>query len=199
MKHLDQEKSMMLPYILSTYINSLVEAGEYSSINAVIVAALRVFQERETVIENWLKMDVIPVYDTMHRSPGRAISSDAVASIFYCKMPASFESLKETDTAKFSPECLSDLHHIYVTVARNGRFWAATRFVEDVVLYCMNLVSFPVLGTFHGALRPNLYVGSYRRRVAIAYHIGLTRSITVDRILFGGQNLVPLFGDGEGE
>jgi toxin ParE1/3/4 len=52
---------------------------------------------------------------------------------------------------------------------------------------------FPERGTRRDDLRPGLRIVGYRRRVTIAFHVG-DDSVTIDRVLYGGRDLAPAFG-----
>jgi len=62
------------------YIDALVESGAYSSASEVVRAGLRALQERDTSIDQWLRQEVVPVYDAMQRDPGRALSGEHLIS-----------------------------------------------------------------------------------------------------------------------
>ena len=41
-------------------------------------AGLRALQERDTAVENWLRQEVLSVFDGMQADPGRAIPAEQV-------------------------------------------------------------------------------------------------------------------------
>jgi plasmid stabilization system protein ParE len=53
---------------------------------------------------------------------------------------------------------------------------------------------FPKRGTRRDDLRPDLRITTWRRRVTIAFHITET-TVTIDRILYGGRDLMATFGE----
>jgi antitoxin ParD1/3/4 len=62
------------------YIDALVASGAYGSPSEVIRAGLTALRERDSKIEDWLRDEVVPVYDAMRSDPGRALSIGDVAS-----------------------------------------------------------------------------------------------------------------------
>jgi antitoxin ParD1/3/4 len=58
------------------YIDALVKSGAYSSASEVVRAGLNALQERDASIEEWLREEVVPVYDAMQKDPGRALSGE---------------------------------------------------------------------------------------------------------------------------
>ncbi len=73
-----EKRTISLPAAQASYIDTLVDAGSYASVSEVVRAGLRALQERDAVVERWLRNDVIPVYDAMQADPSRAISGDQV-------------------------------------------------------------------------------------------------------------------------
>jgi toxin ParE1/3/4 len=94
----------------------------------------------------------------------------------------------------FAPEAQQDLLQLYDFIAADSGPERAGGYTERIVAYCLNLVTFPERGTRRDDLRPGLRTTSFRRRVSIAFHITAT-TVTIDRILYGGRNLQPLFGE----
>jgi len=73
-----EKRTISLPPAQAHYIDSLVETGSYASASEVVRAGLRALQERDAVVERWLKEDVVPVYDAMLADPGRGLSAEQV-------------------------------------------------------------------------------------------------------------------------
>ena len=192
------QRLVRLPAEQSTYVNDLVQTGGFQSIDAVVAAALRLFQEREAIIEQWLRKQVLPAYDLMRSSPRRGLSIEAIASVMHCTTPYLATASLASREVNFSPECLSDLRQIYGRLALDGRVWAAKNYVEVLLSYCVTLAEFPEFGKLRSDLKPHLYLGNYRRRAAISYHV-TNSSAVIDRILFVGHNHLALFDDGEYE
>jgi antitoxin ParD1/3/4 len=69
-----EARTVPLPAEEAEYVDALVASGAYASPSEVVRAGLRALQEREAVIDCWLREEVIPVYDAMQRDPDRAIS-----------------------------------------------------------------------------------------------------------------------------
>ena len=94
----------------------------------------------------------------------------------------------------FAPEALADLFKLYDDIALDAGTGRAQRYTDRIVAHCLGLVIFPERGTRHDDLRPGLRITTFRRRVTIAFHITAT-TVTIDRVLYGGRNLKPLFDD----
>lgn len=66
--------SVTLPNEMAAQVRAKVESGEYASESEVIREGLRALQARDRAIEDWLKRDVVEIYDAMKADPGRARS-----------------------------------------------------------------------------------------------------------------------------
>jgi antitoxin ParD1/3/4 len=75
-----EKRTISLPAAQASYIDSLVEAGTYASASEVVRAGLRALQERDAVVERWLREAVAPVYDAMQADPRRGLSADKVTA-----------------------------------------------------------------------------------------------------------------------
>jgi len=75
-----EKRTISLPPAQASYIDTLVETGTYASASEVVRAGLRALQERDAVVERWLKEEVVPVYDAMLADPGRGLSADQVTA-----------------------------------------------------------------------------------------------------------------------
>ncbi len=73
-----EKRTISLPPAQAHYIDALVETGTYASASEVVRAGLRALQERDAVVDRWLKEEVIPVYDAMQADPSRGIPADQV-------------------------------------------------------------------------------------------------------------------------
>ena len=64
-----------------------VAAGCYASASEVVRAGLRAPQERDVVVERWLREAVAPVYGAMTADPSRAVSADDVLAAIRSRHP----------------------------------------------------------------------------------------------------------------
>ncbi|HVJ04928.1 MAG TPA: type II toxin-antitoxin system ParD family antitoxin [Candidatus Saccharimonadales bacterium] len=60
---------------------SAVEAGIYASGSEVVRAGLRSLQERDSVVERWLREDVATTFDALQADPSRALSARDVYDV----------------------------------------------------------------------------------------------------------------------
>ena len=60
------------------YIDTLVATGMYASADDVVKAGLEALQDREASLDQWLREEVVPVYDAMQADSARGVSADAV-------------------------------------------------------------------------------------------------------------------------
>jgi len=73
-----EKRTISLPAAQASYIDALVETGTYASVSEVVRAGLRALQERDAVVERWLRDEVLPVYDAMQAAPERGIPAEQV-------------------------------------------------------------------------------------------------------------------------
>jgi len=77
-----EKRTFSLPTEQADYIDKLVARGTYASGSEVIRAGLRALQERDSVVEQWLRDEVVPVAMATLADPGRAIpASDVFAEV----------------------------------------------------------------------------------------------------------------------
>jgi len=76
-----KKRTFSLPEEQSAYIDRLVEAGTYASGSEVVRAGLRSLQERDAVVERWLREDVASTFDTLQADPNRALSAKDVFNL----------------------------------------------------------------------------------------------------------------------
>ena len=74
------KRTFSLPDEQSEYIDKQVDSGTYGSASEVVRAGLRALQERDAVIERWLREEVAPTYDKMKADPNRGLSTEEVAA-----------------------------------------------------------------------------------------------------------------------
>lgn len=66
----------------------------------------------------------------------------------------------------------------------------AARFTGGIVTYCESLSTLPARGNRRDDIRPGLRVTSYRKRVAIAFHVDEDRVVNIG-VVYGGQDYAP--------
>ena len=71
-------RTVTLPEEEASYIDSLVSSGAYGSESEVVSAGLHALRERDEEIEEWLRKEVVPVYDAMKADPSRGLSIEDV-------------------------------------------------------------------------------------------------------------------------
>jgi antitoxin ParD1/3/4 len=73
-----EKRTISLPTEQAKYIDAKVASGHYASASEVVREGLRSLQERDEVVERWLREEVVPVYDEMRAHPERAIPAEEV-------------------------------------------------------------------------------------------------------------------------
>ena len=58
-----QQMSITLPTKMAQKIKARVASGDYASESEVIREGLRALDERDAVVEKWLREEVVPAYD----------------------------------------------------------------------------------------------------------------------------------------
>ena len=91
-----EKRTISLPAAQASYVDALVSGGTYASASEVVRAGLRALQERDAIVERWLRDEVIPVYDAMQADPSRGIAADKVAATLRARHA---ERLKKADRA----------------------------------------------------------------------------------------------------
>ncbi len=99
-------------------------------------------------------------------------------------------------TVVFTPEAEAQLVDLYVYIAAEASPEIAARFTDGIVTYCESLSTFPDRGTRRDDIRPGLRITSYRKRVAIAFHVSEDRMNRVG-IFYGGQDYDAVFTEEE--
>lgn len=96
----------------------------------------------------------------------------------------------------FTPEAEAQLLKLYSYIAAAASPDIAARFSEGIVDYCESLTTFPNRGNRRDDVRPGLRITSYRRRVAIAFHVDEER-INIIGVFYGGQDYETVLLDEE--
>ena len=90
---------------------------------------------------------------------------------------------------RFAPQVLEQLDAIEQYIARAGSPRTAKRYVEAIVTFCENLLTFPLRGTPRDDLLPGLRTTNHRRSTVIAYTVDEnTKTISILGVFYGGQN-----------
>lgn len=74
-----QQMSITLPVEMARLVKQKVSSGAYASESEVIRDGLRALEERDTVVERWLREEAAPAYDVHKANPAKAVPlADAV-------------------------------------------------------------------------------------------------------------------------
>jgi plasmid stabilization system protein ParE len=92
-----------------------------------------------------------------------------------------------SSTVVFTPEAETQLVELYGYIAAAASPEIAVRFTEGIVAYCESLSTFPNRGNRRDDIRPGLRVTSYRKRVAIAFHVD-EDAVNIIGVFYGGQD-----------
>ena len=71
-----QSLSITLPHEMAQMVKSKVASGEYASESEVIRDGLRVLAARDQAVDNWLREEVLPVYDEIAADAGKAVPAN---------------------------------------------------------------------------------------------------------------------------
>ena len=74
------KRTFSLPAEQAAFIDAQVASGSFASASEVVRAGLRALQERDAVIERWLREEVAPTYDRWKADPGSGISPEEMAA-----------------------------------------------------------------------------------------------------------------------
>jgi antitoxin ParD1/3/4 len=73
-----EKRTFSLPAEHTAFIDAQVASGAFASGSEVVRAGLRALQERDAVVERWLREEVAATYDAMQADPARALPAKAV-------------------------------------------------------------------------------------------------------------------------
>ncbi|MCP4565119.1 MAG: type II toxin-antitoxin system ParD family antitoxin [Bosea sp.] len=71
-----QSLSITLPHEMAQMVKSKVASGEYASESEVVRDGLRVLAARDQAVDNWLREEVLPIYDEIAADPSKAVSAE---------------------------------------------------------------------------------------------------------------------------
>jgi toxin ParE1/3/4 len=88
----------------------------------------------------------------------------------------------------FSDAAQADLAAIQDYISERAGPAIATRFVESIVAYCLNLATMPERGTRREDLRPRLRTVGYRRRATIVFEVDHAQHrVAIHGVLYAGR------------
>ena len=73
-----EKRTFSLPTEHAAFIDAQVASGAFASGSEVVRAGLQALQERDAVLERWLRKEVAATNDAMKANPGRALSAKVV-------------------------------------------------------------------------------------------------------------------------
>lgn len=73
-----QQLSITLPTEMAQKVKAKVASGDYASESEVIREGLRALDERDAVVERWLREEVVPTYDAYKANPTDTLSLEEV-------------------------------------------------------------------------------------------------------------------------
>jgi len=91
----------------------------------------------------------------------------------------------------------AQLDDLYNYLARASAPVTASRYVHEIIDYCVSLNAFPLRGTSREDLRPGLRITNHKKRVAIAFQVQGSKA-TIVSVFYGGQDYETLLSSGEG-
>ena len=89
-----EKRTFSLSEEQSDFIDAQVESGGYASASEVVRAGIRALQERDAVIEKWLREEVGPTYDRAIADPSRGIPAGEVFAHMRARHAARMKSGK---------------------------------------------------------------------------------------------------------
>jgi toxin ParE1/3/4 len=92
----------------------------------------------------------------------------------------------------FSPEALDDLIRLYDYIAEASGPARAIGYIARIEAYCSRFDLASRRGSRRDDIRAGLRLVGFERRVTIAFHVD-ARTVTIDRIFYGGQDIDDAF------
>jgi antitoxin ParD1/3/4 len=74
-----EKRTFSLPAEQAAFIDAQVNAGAFASASEVVRAGLRALQERDAVVERWLRDEVVATYDRWKTEPTGGLSPQDMA------------------------------------------------------------------------------------------------------------------------
>ncbi|WKV50849.1 type II toxin-antitoxin system ParD family antitoxin [Dickeya fangzhongdai] len=75
-----QQMSITLPNEMAAQVKARVASGEYASESEVIREGLRALMARDNAVDNWLREQVVPAWESLQRGESPALSGEEVRS-----------------------------------------------------------------------------------------------------------------------
>ncbi|ACS84121.1 type II toxin-antitoxin system ParD family antitoxin [Dickeya dianthicola] len=75
-----QQMSITLPNEMAAQVKARVASGEYASESEVIREGLRALMARDNAVDNWLREQVVPAWESLQRGESTALSGEEVRS-----------------------------------------------------------------------------------------------------------------------
>ena len=70
-----QSLSITLPFEMAQMVKSKVASGEYATESEVIRDGLRTLATRDTIVEKWLREEVVPTLVALKSNPSRLVDA----------------------------------------------------------------------------------------------------------------------------